>query len=161
MKGIHGFCWISTRRNLSLIGAISLDSGHIGGLVLSCLALGVAIACDDPPAKDHNAPVDFSGAVTRVVDGDSLYLQGLETQIRLFGVDAPERGKMGFHEAKATLTQLVRKDRLTCTQIDEDRFKRIVARCFFSDGKEVNRLMIESGTVLEYCRFSKGLYGQC
>jgi len=38
-----------------------------------------------------NGTNEHAGAVIRVVDGDSLYLEGVTAQIRLWGVDAPER----------------------------------------------------------------------
>lgn len=126
------------------------------------LVLGAIVAVIDRwPGEKIDQKASIVGKVVRVVDGDSLYLKGLETQIRLFGVDAPERGERDYHEAKAILKSLALGSVLSCNQIDEDRFKRIVARCFDKDGSEINRLMIESDTVLEYCRFSKGLYGHC
>jgi endonuclease YncB( thermonuclease family) len=43
-----------------------------------------------------NEGVRHAGKVIRVVDGDSLYLEGQEIQIRLFGVDAPEQSERGY-----------------------------------------------------------------
>ena len=97
-------------------------------------ALLGCVACAVEPETNG----DYAGAVVRVVDGDSLYLESLETQIRLFGVDAPER-----------------------SEIERDRYDRIVARCFMKDGREINRLMLDEPHTDEYCRYSKGHYGHC
>lgn len=103
----------------------------------------------------------MSRVVSRIVDGDSLYLQGIKPQIRLFGVDAPERDEAGYRAATDTLRRLVESQRLRCDQVDQDRYERIIGRCFLANGQEVNRIMIESGTAKEYCRFSRGVYGHC
>lgn len=128
----------------------------------SALLLGFILAIVDRlPAKTVEQGPSIAGVVKRVVDGDSLYVAGLETQVRLFGVDAPERDDPGYSEAKVTLTRLVLNNSVSCKQVDEDRFNRVVARCFLPDGTEVNQAMIDSGTAREYCRYSKGLYGMC
>ncbi len=96
--------------------------------------------------------------VRYIVDGDSIYLKGYKPQIRLWGVDAPERGKYGYQAATRYLKKIAKARILTCEMVDKDRYGRTVARCFLSNGKEINRMMIESGTAQEYTRFSKGFY---
>mgnify|MGYP003635593559 CR=1 FL=1 len=103
-------------------------------------------------AKNHN------GTVSYVIDGDTLILRRQERRIRLWGVDAPEDGERGFHEARNRLAAISEGQRVTYQQQDVDRYGRIVARVFLRDGREINRLMIESGTAREYRRFSKGFY---
>ena len=80
--------------------------------------------------------------------------------VRLWGVDAPEMDDRGFQAATDTLTRLALGKRITCREIERDRYGRSVARCFLSDGQEINRLMIESGTAKEYRRFTKGFYSR-
>lgn len=127
------------------------------GLFGAALLLFFATMPDPPPAPVL-ASEDVAGTVRHVVDGDSLYVAGHEPQVRLWGVDAPERDEAGFQAATATLTQLADGQRVTCQQVDRDRYGRTVARCFLMDGQEINRLMIESGTAAEYVRFSRGFY---
>lgn len=123
-----------------------------------CIITGVAWM-DSQSAPDNIAPA-LSGMVVRVVDGDSLYLDSHEPQIRLWGVDAPERDEDGFTAATRELVSLAQNERLSCEPVDRDRYGRTVARCFLTDGREVNRLMIESGTAQEYLRYSNGFYGR-
>ena len=105
-------------------------------------------------------PRQIKGRVSYVVDGDSLYLKGHKAQVRLWGVDAPERGESGFQAATDALYRMAHGQRVTCRVIEPDKYGRNVARCFLPDGREINRMMIEGGTVREYRRFSKGFYGR-
>lgn len=101
-----------------------------------------------------------SGKVRYVVDGDSLYIGSYEPQIRLWGVDAPEKAQAGFEAASKTLYRYAYGQHVRCEKIDTDRYGRTVARCWLKDGRELNRLMIESGTAKEYRRYSKGFYSR-
>lgn len=100
----------------------------------------------------------IDGVVTRVVDGDTLYLSGTDTSIRLWGLDAPERHQSDGLAATRTLRRLTEGRSLTCKKIDNDRYGRIVGQCFRSDGSDVTALMIRSGTAREYLRYSGGYY---
>lgn len=102
----------------------------------------------------------LSGQVVHVVDGDSLYIDGHEPQIRLWGVDAPEREEDGFTDATEQLRLIASGQSLTCNPVDRDCYGRTVARCFKEDGQEINRMMIESGTADEFMRYSEGFYSQ-
>ena len=102
----------------------------------------------------------LKGRVVRVVDGDSIYLAGVDKQIRLFGVDAPERDEPLYAEAKEYLNELVYNQTLQCTIVEYDKYERIIGRCFL-DGTEINERLIKNGPSTEYCRFSKNFYGTC
>ncbi len=103
----------------------------------------------------------LSGKVVRIVDGDSLYLEGYKQQIRLWAVDAPERDEPGYAAAREQLRQLAADRQLTCYIQDTDKYGRTVARCEDRTGRDVNRAMLQSGTAAEYCRFSNNFYGNC
>lgn len=101
------------------------------------------------------------GKCRHVVDGDSLYIAGQDTQIRLWGVDAPERDESGYERAKQALVKLALNKNVYCATQDIDKYDRIVARCFLEDGKEINQALLASGVSQEYCRFTKNYYGFC
>ncbi len=103
----------------------------------------------------------FSGQVRYVVDGDSLYLHGLKKQIRLWGINAPERNEPGYKQATRQLRSLTLHKHLTCYRQDTDKYGRTVARCENKNGEDISRSMLESGKAKEYCWFSKGFYGSC
>ena len=126
------------------------------GVILLCLVFLWAVnknSMPTPPVAD-----EVRGSVRYVVDGDSLYIDGHEPQIRLWGVDAPESDAPGFAAATTTLKHLALKKPIRCQRVDTDRYGRSVARCFLKDGREINTEMIRSGTATEYTRFSKGFY---
>ena len=70
----------------------------------------------------------------RVIDGDTLAIDG--TRVRLFGIDAPERGQPcrdgGDCGAAATayLVRLIDGRAVQCTQEDVDQYGRVVWVCF-------------------------------
>ena len=103
-------------------------------------------------------PETVSGWVRYIVDGDSLYIGKHKPQIRLWGVDAPERGQDGFELASDKLSEIAHGQFVTCRKVATDKYGRTVARCFLKDGREVNRMMIESGAAREFTRYSKGFY---
>ena len=127
-------------------------------VILAGLTLAVWMATYNP-AKITTAPT-YKARVRYVVDGDSLYLHGRKQQVRLWGVGAPESDERGFQAATDHLLSIAQGQRITCRQIDQDRYGRSVARCFLADGSELNRLMIESGTAREYRHFTKGFYSR-
>ena len=101
-----------------------------------------------------------TGGVRYVVDGDSLYIDGHKPQVRLWGVDAPEQSESGFKAATDYLFLIAQSQKITCQIVDRDRYGRTVARCFLPDGREINRLMIESPHAKEYHHFTKGFYSR-
>lgn len=101
---------------------------------------------------------DFSGRVTRIVDGDTFHVEGAPASIRIWGLDAPERNETGFAEATEALRRIAGGRIVRCRTIDHDRYGRIVARCHLPSGDDVTALMIRSGTAGEYTHFSKGYY---
>ena len=104
---------------------------------------------------------DFAGQVTRVVDGDTFWVSGQRTRIRVWGLDAPEIGRAGGSAAMARLAGLVSGRSVQCRMRDVDRYGRIVGQCWLPDGRDIGAAMIASGTAREYCRFSGNYYGTC
>ncbi|MEL6826613.1 MAG: thermonuclease family protein [Pseudomonadota bacterium] len=101
--------------------------------------------------------------VAYIVDGDTLNLEGVQRRIRIWGIDTPERGETGFQEATNALRDLTKGQHLTVIAMEtsSDRYGRTIARLRRDDGLDIGRAMIEGGHAREYCRYSKGYYGQC
>jgi len=125
-------------------------------LAVPILALGLVAMSGLP--RLALATQRIEGAATRIVDGDTLYLSGIETRIRLWGLDAPERGAPGGAEATRVLREIAQGKRLSCKQVDIDRYGRIVGQCFLPGGEDVAALMIQRGAAQEYFRYSGGYY---
>jgi len=92
----------------------------------------------------------------RVVDGDSLVVNGRE--IRLQGIDAPEFGQSCQRagdevacgrQALQHLRRLIGGANITCTGWQEDQYERLLATCF-TRGIELNRKMVGDGWAVSY-----------
>lgn len=112
-----------------------------------------------PQLTDAQTPIR-TATVERIVDGDGLYIKGEKRQIRLFGVDAPERDEDGFTEATEALRAMVEEQEVRVIYLYPDRFGRIVGRVFVGD-VEVNAALIHQGPAVEFCRYSEGFYKTC
>ena len=136
---------------------MSQTFAYIAAAIVAAILFAVLSATRPGPLE----PDRRAGTVSYVIDGDTIILEGVETRLRLWGIDAPERGEDGYEEARNALYRMVQGKRITFIELDRDRYGRIVARVFLKDGREANRLMIESGAAQEFCRYSKGFYGRC
>ncbi|MEM9359539.1 MAG: hypothetical protein AAGB04_25415, partial [Pseudomonadota bacterium] len=62
----------------------------------------------------------------------------------------------------AKLRELIDGQNLVCEWVNRQlSYNRRIVRCFLEDGTDIGQAMVDSGTVLEVCRFSKGIYGTC
>lgn len=98
----------------------------------------------------------LKGRVTRVVDGDSLYLEG--RKLRVWGVDAPEVNEPGYEDAGNTLADLAMHGDITCTCVDIDRHGRSIVRCTLADGRDLADAMIRTGWAQDYRKHTHGFY---
>ena len=134
-----------------------------GRAAASVIAAVVLIGCVPTEVAAPATPsrFDFAGQVTRVVDGDTFWISGQRTRIRVWGLDAPEIGNPGGSAATAQLAGLASGRSVQCNMRDVDRYGRIVGQCWLPDGRDIAAPMIASGTAREYCRLSGNYYGTC
>ncbi|WP_245155784.1 thermonuclease family protein [Paracoccus ravus] len=134
---------------------------------ISCLA---CLLCGSTALADQAIqPVAFSGengarisGKARIVDGDTFKL-GSAT-IRVHGIDAPEKGQSCAGTTGQTwacgraatdfLAGLIKARTVTCAPIEEDRYGRIVARCF-AGGRDLGREMVTRGLAWAFIRYSR------
>lgn len=113
-------------------------------LIFSLMGVGVAVAetvrCESPG----------------IVDGDTLDCSGI--RVRLWGIDAVERGRPGYREAGAHLQKLTRGP-VECVGKYRDRYGRLVSMCYFSK-IDVGGQMVRDGFASDYPRYSGGYYSQ-
>ncbi len=91
-----------------------------------------------------------------IIDGDSLVIN--KTQIRLFGVDAPELTHPFGQKAKWALVRMCKGQSVTAKVTDVDNHGRTVARCFLEDGRDISAEMVKAGLAIDWPRFSGGQY---
>lgn len=128
-----------------------------GGLVW-----GAAMAAPKKPAASSK-PVVLSGTVSRVVDGDTLWLKTDATDaeavvVRLAGIDAPERCQVGGAEATAALNALALGRSVTVRVAARDDYGRTVGKVFDGD-KDLGDRMVRDGRAWSTrVRYDRGPY---
>lgn len=114
--------------------AKSLKKKKVPGVLIAGMLAAMALgwkANDLVNTKDYyqlESAFPKSAVVESVIDGDNLLLESGQS-VRLIGINAPERGKEGFDEAKEKLDKLVtgKKVYLEYDRTQDDQFGRIMA----------------------------------
>lgn len=81
--------------------------------------------------------------VAKVIDGDSFETKD-RRRIRLLGIDAPEKDRCLYNEAREGLKELALGKRVRLTDIVTDDYGRILANVWVRN-KLVNKILVEEG----------------
>ena len=110
--------------------------------------------------------IDLGTGNVQVVDGDSL--RKGDTDIRLYGIDAPEyrqscRDKTNAEfpcgkQAANILRGLVNGQQVTCSSVDTDRYGRAVSICKIKT-LDLNAEMVKQGWAVAYSKHSLNYVG--
>lgn len=111
--------------------------------------LWAGLACAAPPAKKPPEP-DPAGTVTRVVDGDTLWVMTADANaaplvVRLEGIDAPERCQSGGPEAAEALTKLVLGRQVVLRVKARDDHGRLIARALRDGEFDIGDRLVRDG----------------
>ncbi len=93
--------------------------------------------------------------VARVVDGDTLRVitpENLVVVVRVEGIQAPEKGRRGYDEAKAAMTSLVLRKWVRLEQSRRqpiEKWNRVLARVFVGD-MDVGKELLARGLAVPY-----------
>jgi len=149
----------------------------ISGFVLVAFVIGLSRKKPNasPPPELRSAPRqslaskpfnrNFSQRVTKtkiitgpayVIDGDTIVIK--KTQIRLFGVDAPEMNHPYGKNAKWALVKLCKGNSVKAEITDQDVHGRTVARCHLDDGRDLSAEMVKLGLAIDWPKYSGGIY---
>jgi endonuclease YncB( thermonuclease family) len=118
---------------------------------VAALALGAAAALAAGSAR-----ADFTGRVVGVADGDTLtVLDGSrQVRVRLWGIDAPERGQPWSRRSRETLAaRAMHRDALVATR-GTDGYGRTLARVAV-DGADLGEAQLRDGLAWVYRRYTK------
>lgn len=101
-------------------------------------------------AAGQNDAAGDKAIVTRIIDGDTVVIEGGES-VRLIGIDSAEKNEPCFESAKEKLEQLIlnKKVVLEKDQTDRDKYQRYL-RYIFYGGKNINIEMTKSGMAVAY-----------
>lgn len=126
-----------------------------GSAGLAALTLGLGLPAELMGSAPHHPEWRADAVDVRVLDGDTLRL-GART-LRLYGLDAPERGQQCVNvvghnydcgsAAAAALAQLVGERGVICRLHGRDRFGRALGICD-ADGVELNASIVSAGWAL-------------
>lgn len=100
---------------------------------------------------------EFTATQVRIFDGDSfvaIRANGTEVEIRLFGIDAPERNQPWSRKSGDGLRELLRDTDFLVRTVAIDKYGRTVAVVTLQDGREVNSEMIAAGHAWVYRRYT-------
>jgi endonuclease YncB( thermonuclease family) len=90
----------------------------------------------------------IEGKVTRVTDGDSLWLepavQGPPVELRLEGIDAPEICQAWGAQAKQALAELVLNRSVSVETVGRDTHGRTLGTLYL-DGRNINKSLVQEG----------------
>jgi endonuclease YncB( thermonuclease family) len=119
---------------------------------LCLLVLGAALS-DGARAQSASTPKVYEAHVTRVSDGDTVWVQplagGRYRKLRLDGLDAPEICQTGGLESRDALARRVLRQRVTVTERQRDDYGRGLARLRHA-GDDVGGWMVASGQAWSY-----------
>ncbi len=93
-----------------------------------------------------------------VSDGDTLNIRekrGGKQKLRLFGIDAPEKGQPFAEKARQFLSGTLSSSGISMRTHETDRYGRQVAELFLADGRSVNVMMLEAGLAFWYTRYAE------
>lgn len=117
--------------------------------IVFLLGLFAVAACAEVP--DDAVLV---GTVTKVIDGDSVRvrLSSGPIEVRLYGIDAPERDQAGNKAATHALRSILDRQTVELLPVVQDRYDRLVAVIHLGD-LVVNELMVEQGHAWAYRQY--------
>ncbi|WP_298716000.1 thermonuclease family protein [Chitinophaga sp.] len=97
-----------------------------------------------------------TGKVVSVKDGDTIemMINGKAVRIRLFGVDAPEKGQPFGDKARQYCAELCFNKTVRMVKKNKDQYGRIVAEVYLPDGSSLNHRLVSAGFAWHYTQFS-------
>ncbi|MEO0750188.1 MAG: thermonuclease family protein [Pseudomonadota bacterium] len=90
----------------------------------------------------------IEGRVTHVRDGDTIEVGAVA--IRFRELDCTERGTKAGDAATLRMKRLAEGAQVTCDLAGRQSYDREIGSCRLSDGRDLGRMMIESGTCQRY-----------
>ena len=137
--------------------AVALCAVVLGRVATKGLRSGLPEAyAGESRAPFASAAREVSGVVTRVSDGDTIWVQdakGLRHKIRMLDIDAPESSQSFGGESTARLKSLIGGKTVKVTYSETDKYGRLLGTVWFG-GEDINLKMVAEGMAWCY-RYSR------
>lgn len=97
----------------------------------------------------------YKATVVQVWDGDSIVVSTVDgpQQIRIFGIDAPEKGQPFAAQAKRYLERLLKNQQVTIEPLEQDSYQRTIANVTRQQRSVADQL-VEQGFAWAYRRYN-------
>lgn len=91
-----------------------------------------------------------------VADGDTVtvVMDGQQTKIRLYGIDAPEKAQPYGQSSTESIKQLTTGKTITVQSYERDKYGRTVG-VVFADGVNINEAQVKAGNAWVYQQYCK------
>jgi micrococcal nuclease len=125
------------------------------------LGLGAAAAAPRKPSPPLS-PQILNGTVSRVVDGDTLWLKTDAASeplvVRIEGIDAPESCQVGGAQATAALTERALGRSVTVRVVAKDAWGRSIGKVFDGEQDLGERMVRDGNAWSTRYRYDRGPY---
>ena len=121
--------------------------------ILLCILIALSLfSCSTKKRR----PQHGEGNVVKILDGDTydVMVNGIQTRIRMYGIDAPEKGMDFYKVSKDYLASLCQGNEIRIEKTDTDRYGRTIARSYLPDGRELGAEMIKAGLAWHFKKYS-------
>jgi endonuclease YncB( thermonuclease family) len=118
------------------------------------LALLPLAACGGSPLRQGG---ELEVVAVSITDGDTFTARGggATFKVRLYGIDAPERGQDFSKRSRERLGEMCRSSPLRVRLVNRDGFGRWVAQVYDAAGRHLNAEMVASGLAWHFRKYSQ------
>ena len=121
----------------------------------------LACGCNSPEGGNELAELNLvkqsrEGLVVKIVDGDTydVIRNGIQTRVRMDGIDAPERGMDYYKVSKDYLGSLCMNKKIRLQVSKKDRYGRLIAKTYLPDGREAGQELVKAGMAWHFKKYS-------
>lgn len=139
--------WTPNGKLYTAMSTYHFEREHQSVAIGSCLAIPYTRHMRSLSPLMPTFAADFTGQVVGVIDGDSIRVMhnGRAEEIRLNGIDCPEKGQAYGKRTKQTASELVFGKDVTLQTHGKDKYGRTIDEVFLPDGTNVTHFWQKAG----------------
>jgi endonuclease YncB( thermonuclease family) len=129
-------------------------------IILISFTILINIGCERKTQHNSTENENQSFRVVKIIDGDTYDIlddNNTQTRIRIYGIDAPERGMPYYKVSKNYLGELTKGNKITIEIKDKDRYGRIVAKGYLPNGDDIGLELIKAGVAWHFKKYSNDM----